>query len=664
MQREITVIDIETQSITQGEFDENGVLKGYGCTVPWEGNIIGVGLCWGGDFETETAYYSGEQIAEIMEWLAADQVPLVAYNALFEVSWLSYHFEHLKFNWVGDSALTAIALDNSAASFSLKDTAVALVQYPNWEQEISNYCVREFKAAPSKWGKFIPWLPYEMLSDYCRKDCHSTYLIWQAGCEKLNIDHIHAFFLAEVLLTSQAYLLGTCVDMEKTQRLHDHYKHIVENVEERFISHPDLLPHIEVANRVRYERHLAQKLGRSKTGVIKPVDYSAWLAKEPFKCSNPQLVEVFKSQKLFFNEERKCYMWPELTPGGAPCLDADHIHLYGVGGQILSEAGQFESKYNKLKHLGEDAQHDGRVHFDINLCSVRSTRVSSNGLNIVATPLDSDVGECFVADDGWSFVLPDFTQLEPSLSAILSDDEMLKYCSFTGVGKVPHWKNDLLYIDDAYLYYLSGTSRWSREIKQHFSVNEWMDTPEKVKKKFKQIRQAGKKIVLMTQYGSGIDQICSSMLKELGIHIDSTEGKQLLNTLWAVFPGLYRYVQRLRAFAKAGTPIKTWLGFPIATSSQVEHCVFNYRVQTEAAHTMKQFLYHILSRKQDWFVPIIPNIHDACCFMVQDERITQFKQVLADSLADLNDSLAPFTNGLNLRIETHVGKTLREAKEG
>ena len=377
MQKEVYVIDIETQSRVTGK----------GETIPWLGNIIGVGVCWGADFEIESSYYHGEQIDEIFEYLSAHNVPLVAYNTLFEVNWITYHYEHLAFNWVGDAALLAIALDNSANSFGLKDAAPRLVSYEPWEQEISLYCVEHFKCAPSKWGEYIPLLPLDILSIYCRKDTHATYLIWQEGCRKLNIEHIHEFFMAEVFMTSQASLAGTLVNRELAIKLHDRDDAIVKQTDERFMTHPALIPHIEAANRSRYEEKIAKDLAKSKTGKVRPTPYETWIEKHPFITSTAQLARVFKSQKLFWSESKLIHEWPAMTEGFAPCLDADHIHLYGIGGQILSDAAELEYKVNKCKKLIGDSEYDGRAHFDINLINVRSTRVSSAGQEKVS-PID------------------------------------------------------------------------------------------------------------------------------------------------------------------------------------------------------------------------------------------------------------------------------------
>jgi DNA polymerase I-like protein with 3'-5' exonuclease and polymerase domains len=656
MEQSVYVIDIETES----------VLDGFGCTVPWEGKIIGVGLCWGEDFQSETTYYSGDQIPEILKWLSESKVPLVGYNALFEVSWLSYHFEELSFNWQGDAALYAIALDNSANGFSLKDTAPRLVNYEPWEQEIQLYCVDTFKCAPSKWGKYIPKLPYDVLQEYCRKDCHATWMIWQRGCRELNIDCIMQFFMAEVMMTSEAYIAGTLIDREKATALYNEYESKVQEATERFLTHPELMPHIERALRNRYEKECATRLEKSKTKKIKILPFEEWCEKNPFNPgSDAQLREVFKSQRLFWVEGKDGgFKYPAYTDGGLASLSADYIHLYGIGGQILAEAGENSASINKLKHILADSEHDLRCHFDINLCSVTSTRVSSNGLNIVATPLDTEIGDCFVADDGWLLGLPDVAAMEPTISAILTDDKQLKYCSYFGEGIRPFYKDGLLHIDDAYLCYLSRTKRWGEEIMDQFNADEWMDDAEGVKKKFKRIRQAGKKFFLMTLYGSGVETICDSTNKELKITIPVQEGKQLINTLWAVFPDMYKYICTLKAQAECGMKIKTWLGFPITPSPSMIHCAFNYRVQTEAAHVMKQLIWQMFVRKTEWWKPAIVNIHDATCFMFHEDRLADMRAIVDDSLRDLNASLEPFLRGIKFRLSFHYGKTLRQAKEG
>ena len=654
MRNDIYTIDIETRSYTTGD----------GETIPWMGEIVGIGLCWGETFDIHTAYYSGEGMAEIVHWLSTEQTPLVAYNTLFEKSWLDYHFPEYPLNLMGDAALYSIALDNSASSFNLKDSAIRLVNYEPYELEYKAYCVEQFKVKASDWGSKIPHMPYELISTYCRHDVLATYMIWQRGVAELQIDAIHEFFMAEVFLTSEAFIKGTLIDREKAIGLYYQYRDSYLSADKEFMAHPELAPFIEESNQKRYEKKCAQDLAKSKTGKVRPPAYETWIEKHPFKTSTAQLAEVFKAQKIFWNPSKLIHEWPELTEGGSPCLDSDHIHLYGTGGQILANAGMNKSKAYKLKHIVNGSDHDNRCHFDINLCSVRSTRVSSNGLNIVATPLGSDIGECFITDEGWSHVLTDFTQLEPSVAAILSGDPMLQYCAYHGAGHVPAWKDGVLHVDDTYLCLLSKTARWGDEIRAGFDPDQWMENPGAVKKKFYVLRQAGKKIFLMTQYGSGVATAVASIYKELGLKISVAEGHQLINTMWVVFPDLYRYICRLKNAAAQGKNLYTWLGFPITTNDRIMHCVFNYRAQTEAAHVMKQMLWQMWSRKADWWIPAVSNIHDAAGFLVQTAKVPEFDMLLNESLHDLNVNLAPFTKGIKFRIETHVGKNLREAKEG
>ena len=654
MQKDVTVIDIETANNSTG----------YGETCPWYGRVVGLGLCANNNNSEKFAtFYHEDQVTSIIQELSANQTPLVAYNALFEISWLTYNYPQYPLNFVGDAAILAIALDNSADSFGLKDAASRLVSYESYDQVVMMYLVEHFKCAASKWGKYIPLLPPEMLAEYCMHDCIATLLIWEKGVSELDIEHIHEFFMGEVKLTAEAYILGTNIDREKTTLLLNEYQNKISAIEEAFITHPEIAPHIELVQQKKYEKQQYEKLLKSKTGRVRPTDYDVWLAKNPFNPgSDTQLRALFDSQKLFWNEVNQKFEYPAYTDGYRACVSSDYIHLFGTGGKILALSGEYGAKINKLKKILLDSEYDGRAHFDINLCSVRSTRVSSNGLNIVATPLDNEIGECFIADEGWSYVMFDFFSLEPTIAAMITGDEMLKYTSYLGEGIKPFWSKGILHIDDTYLCYLSTTKRWGETIRQEIDPELWLTDSEKIKKKLKIIRQAGKKLVLMTMYGSGIETICNSILKELGIYIPIEEGIELRNLLWAVFPGWGVYSSRLKLQAEAGRKISTWLGFPISVNQSIIHCIFNYRVQTEAQHVMKHFLWLIQKNRQDWFIPAVPNIHDAHCSMVHTHRVPEFLQLLNDCLAILNKNLEPFINGLKFRISVNTGKTLREAK--
>lgn len=399
MLREIVTLDIETESI----------LTGKGSVVPWEAKITDIGLCWGADFETETVCYGAEQVEAVIKSLSEKQTPLVPYNALFEVAMLDYHFPQYPLNWIGDCALCSIALDNSVEDFDLKSSAGRLVNYEPYHLEVMNYCVSTFNCGATKWGEHIPMLPSDMRQEYCRKDVHATYLIWQRACDELKLDVLMDCFMAEVFLTAEAYLCGTRIDREFATELMSERQGKIDSTRASFLSHPELVEHIEAVQESKFNKEVAKRLAKSKTGKTRPIDKEAWLAKNPFNPgSEQQLTGVFKSQKLFFDESTQTFRFPATTPTGAPQLDAAHIHLYGVGGQILAEAGEIETERNKLRTILEDSEYDGRAHFNVNLCTVRSTRVSSSGLNIVATPLDGNIGKTFLADDGYTFFGLDF----------------------------------------------------------------------------------------------------------------------------------------------------------------------------------------------------------------------------------------------------------------
>lgn len=655
MLREIVTLDIETESI----------LTGKGSVVPWEARITDIGLCWGADFETETVCYGAEQVEAVIKSLSEKQTPLVPYNALFEVAMLDYHFPQYPLNWIGDCALCSIALDNSVEDFDLKTSAGRLVNYEPYHLEVMNYCVSTFNCGATKWGEHIPMLPSDMRQEYCRKDVHATYLIWQRACDELKLDVLMDCFMAEVFLTAEAYLCGTRIDREFATELMSERQGKIDSTRASFLSHPELVEHIEAVQESKFNKEVAKRLAKSKTGKTRPIDKEAWLAKNPFNPgSEQQLTGVFKSQKLFFDESTQTFRFPATTPTGAPQLDAAHIHLYGVGGQILAEAGEIETERNKLRTILEDSEYDGRAHFNVNLCTVRSTRVSSSGLNIVATPLDGDIGKTFIADDGYIFVGVDFSALEPTVQAIVSGDPSLKYCVYDGEGVKPYYDQDLLKIDDVYLTVGSVSELYGEFIRKNINPDDWMADKEAVKYAFKKQRQILKIITLMTLYGSGIENVVSLVAKLAKVQITFKQGQSLVNALWSAFPGLYSFNVRLQNQARRQGYITTCMGFKIMTPDNVIHCILNYLCQTTAAHVMKMFLYQIHLRVKgnySWCRPAVVDVHDATFWMVKEERVAELNLILDEALYDLNET---FKFPIKFRLSASIGKTLYHGKGG
>lgn len=655
MLREIVTLDIETESI----------LTGKGSVVPWEAKITDIGLCWGADFETETVCYGAEQVEAVIKSLSEKQTPLVPYNALFEVAMLDYHFPQYPLNWIGDCALCSIALDNSVEDFDLKTSAGRLVNYEPYHLEVMNYCVSTFNCGATKWGEHIPMLPSDMRQEYCRKDVHATYLIWQRACDELKLDVLMDCFMAEVFLTAEAYLCGTRIDREFATELMSERQGKIDSTRASFLSHPELVEHIEAVQESKFNKEVAKRLAKSKTGKTRPIDKEAWLAKNPFNPgSEQQLTGVFKSQKLFFDESTQTFRFPATTPTGAPQLDVAHIHLYGVGGQILAEAGEIETERNKLRTILEDSEYDGRAHFNVNLCTVRSTRVSSSGLNIVATPLDGDIGKTFIADDGYTFFGLDFVALEPTVQAIVSGDPSLKYCVFDGEGVKPYYDQDLLKIDDVYLTVGSVSELYGEFIRKNINPDDWMADKEAVKYAFKKQRQILKIITLMTLYGSGIENVVSLVAKLAKVQITFKQGQSLVNALWSAFPGLYSFNVRLQNQARRQGHITTCMGFKIMTPDNVVHCILNYLCQTTAAHVMKMFLYQLhlrVQRDYKWARPAVVDVHDATFWMVKEERVPDFRIICEESLNDMNET---FKFPINFRFSASIGKTLYHGKGG
>lgn len=636
--------------------------------------LIGLSLCPKPNIDS-SRWYSGKKMVQAIKWLSENQVPLIVWNALFDIGKLAYEFPQYPLNVVCDVAVFAQMADNSnkTPGFGLKPCIRKYLGYETVETEIVDYLsmMLGIQVDENNFREHLSLVPEEMVAKYCRYDSYYTYALFEylPNFIKVDTENWMYLYLNEVQAHIEARIEGILCDREKLVPLKEKYKQHLENVANEFQNHPEISRFIEYEARNRHYLEQMKRYEKSKTGQIKKTKFADWIQKEKNQFnigSNKQVLGVFNEQGVFFDWEKAEFVYPEYTEKGAPTLDQEHIGLYGLGGEILEKRGNLKLLIDRIDNIFKEHQSDGRWHPDFNMLGTKSGRISSSGANILAFPVDEkELAECVIADEGHTFIAVDFRSLEPCVQAHLSGDKKLKYAVSDGIGKKPFWENGTLWIDDIYLLNLSEQETFRTQI--DVDLDLWVVDSECVKKKNKIVRNVGKGAYLSTGYGAQPPRVRKLVIKLTKKNWTLKQIKPIVKAFWASFPGLLILKQDLEQEVKRRGFFVTEFGFPLTYTSTAGqglatpiHTVLNRMTQSTAAGVMKLYLAIVMDSKPSWMKMVIPDWHDALTVKVPDEYVEDGKQFILECLDELNRRL-DWEFPLLLSMKT--GKNLYETKQ-
>ena len=648
------------------------------CINPWEDNarIIGVGICWGCDFKTQTMYITDPAIMEQkLKSIADKQLPVIFYNNAFETMWFRHFYPDLKLNVIGDSFALAFFLQNNALLKDLKSVTRALFETEAYEEELKEYILSNFEEARvDTWKSFIHRAPVGMVSEYCRYDAFWTWMIWTErqhhnGKQVVNHTVLTPIYLAEVELQVEAILEGIPVDIE---RLNHNLKEVENKIEE---SRQNFLKDDSVALAVT--QIIANRYVEYARDLKKPVTFQKWSERQQgvsgYKnCelntnSAKQLADIFS----MFGYGTKDRPWPALTKGGKtgenkkPSFAADDLWRYGEQGQKLHQAFSLKKAREKLESILSET-HNGRLRSHVKVIGTDTMRVSGTNTNLPALQFGDDyVGSCLTAPEGNLVLSLDFVALEPTVMALITEDDNMLYVTCTGKGKLPYWRESegQLIIDDLYIQTMSQCSDYTEMVRRLVIPEVWVKDPDSIKNQMKSERFAFKTFTLARLYGSGIPTLQNTLYSRTGKTYSEEEVQKMCFALQRAFPILNSKKVYYNSVARQTGRLKNPFGLTLHFDHTTAHAGFNHLIQSTGACIMKTFLYYLLIRKDRDFKVCIPNIHDASFFFVKEDQIDKAKQLCNDCLAQVNELLMK-TYGFRypLQISFSHGKTFYDVK--
>lgn len=239
----------------------------------------------------------------------------------------------------------------------------------------------------------------------------------------------------------------------------------------------------------------------------------------------------------------------------------------------------------------------GRIHTDFNQHIAATGRLSSSNPNLQNIPIRTkrgrEIRKAFIADEGFKLLSADYSQVELRVIASISEDENM----------IEAFKND----EDIH----------SRTAKEVFNLESLEDVSGNQRRKAKEVN-----------FGIPYGVSSYGLANRLGI--DNSEGKEMIDQYFERFPGILRYINETKQFAKEHGYVKTLMGrrryIPDINASNwnrrsfAERTAINTPIQGTAADIIKLAMINIQDylEENELKTRMLLQVHDELIFEVPE----------------------------------------------
>jgi DNA polymerase I-like protein with 3'-5' exonuclease and polymerase domains len=321
----------------------------------------------------------------------------------------------------------------------------------------------------------------------------------------------------------------------------------------------------------------------------------------------------------------------KLTATGAISTDAEVLtelaNKHPIPKLILDIRQKTKLKNTYIDKLLPVIDRDKRVRTGFNLTSTTSGRLSSSGkFNMQQLPRDNPIIKgCVKAPEGYRIVAADLTTAEIYYAAVLSNDKNMQQVFINMVRdpkKYPDFHSNIAHM-----------------------VFNLKCEPAEVKHKFPALRQAAKAISFGILYGSGPKKVAEAVNEafiDAGqvASCDATQAKDYIETYFAKFPMLKRWIDGCHATIKAEGFIYNHFGRKRrlhnvnskdrGIASGEIRSGFNAIIQSVSSdHLLMGAIeadVEILEKKLD--VEIFALVHDSVVALVKEDQVEEYLEIL------------------------------------
>ncbi|WP_457808798.1 DNA polymerase I [Kushneria sp. EE4] len=406
-----------------------------------------------------------------------------------------------------------------------------------------------------------------------------------------------------------------CEDIDVTLRLHAHLRPRLEQ-EGRLAEVIDSLelPLVPVLTRmertgVAVDTRVLGEQSRTLGERITELEREAFeLAGREFNLGSPkQLGEIlFEEQKIPVIKK---------TPKGAPSTAEavlEELALdYPLPKVIMEHRGlsKLKSTYtDKLPQLINATT--GRIHTSYHQAVTATGRLSSSDPNLQNIPIRSDIGRrirtAFVATPGYQLVAADYSQIELRIMAHLSGDESLLTA----------------FAEDRDIHTATAAEVFGTTIDRVTSDQ----------------RRSAKAINFGLIYGMSAWGLARQL------KVEQREAKTWIERYFDRYPGVARYMERIRAEAAENGYVETVFGRRLyvpeinsrnhARRQGAERTAINAPMQGTAADIIKRAMIDVDAwlQKGEFDAKMVMQVHDELIFEVRREQVEAFKIDVVDRM--------------------------------
>lgn len=277
----------------------------------------------------------------------------------------------------------------------------------------------------------------------------------------------------------------------------------------------------------------------------------------------------------------------------------------------------------------------GRIHTDINQHIAATGRLSSSNPNLQNIPIRTERGreirKAFIAEEGCQLLSADYSQVELRVIAHISEDKAM----------IEAFKNN----EDIH-------SRTAREI---FDLDSLDDVTPDHRRKAKEVN-----------FGIPYGVSAYGLANRLGI--SNNEGKEMIDQYFERFPGVQRYIDETKAFAREHGYVKTLLDrrrfIPDIHSrnwnvrSFAERAAINTPIQGTAADIIKLAMISIDKKllSNNYKTKMVLQVHDELLFEIPEEESKELPALIKNEMESAFELKVPLDVEMGLAdnwLEAH-----------
>lgn len=462
----------------------------------------------------------------------------------------------------------------------------------------------------------------DVLDEYYKKAKILTFLL---GGEK-------DLLLPEVILeeTKQKNFKDAVLCLEELAEK-EGLEYIWKNIEEPLIS---ILEDMQKEG-IKIDLKLKNKLSKKYQEKLEKLEKEIYkLAGREFNINSPkQLSEVlYKELNLSPKSSKKTSTGAKTTKEEVLLsLRDDHLII-----DLILEYRHYKKlKTTYVDSLGKYIDEEDKIHTEFNQIGTVTGRLSSNNPNLQNIPNrgedSKDIRSLFIAEEGFSFLSVDYSQIELRIAAILSGDEKL----------------------------ISAFEE-NKDIHKA-TADEVFGEADGISNKDK--RTYAKTINFGILYGQG----ARALSQQLKISLE--DAKNFIEKYKETYSQLMEYMENIIVDARENGYTKTAYGrkrkiFNINSTlhfvrAQAERFAINAPIQGTAADVIKLALINIVKeinkqQESENIKPIL-QIHDELVFEIKNEKLKKARDMIVKQMESIK---LPQNTPITLKVNSKAGKSL------